>query len=263
MKIRTTPAEQSPEEVTAQRKLDRILDPNLQEFGIRFYNLEEYKRMLSQRTIQGKEVSLYGSMWREDQTLGTSCKDFIEHGSVLGWGAVAHDFTKWPLSSLQATLHTDIQKLLPETDAPNKVAEYILEFRKKYPYYCRYIGILPEIDDAPKTAEAVRAMLQTIRDVPGGKGDYSRGDDNPYHVGVIFNKTALNLTPPYTERLSENVIWQTFSREESHNGDLVLGAISLFDDNELNSKLKELATSKGAWAHPFFDTHGRVLFPEN
>lgn len=262
MKINTTSREQSPEEVTAHGKLEKIQDPSLTQFGVRFYNIEEYRRMLAQHTIQGREVSLYGSMWREDQTLGKSCKDFIKHGSALGWGKVAHDFTRWPHSSLQSTLHREIHGLLSETDTTNKVAEYIADFRKKHPYY-RYIGILPEIDDAPKTAEAIQTMLQTIRDVPGGKGDHFGKNDNPYHVGVIFDKAALNLTQPYTDRLSRNVIWQTFSKHESHNGDLVLGAISLFNDNELNVKLKELAASKGAWAHPFFDTHGKLLFPEN
>lgn len=254
MKLDTRNTGRSPEEVTAQKKRDQILDPSLQKFGVRFYNIEEYEQMLQQHTIQGKEVSLYGSMWPEEQTLGKTCKDFIEHGSALGWGKVARDFTRWPYSALQSTFHREMRALLDEDDDSSKISSYISDFRKREPYI-DYIGILPKAEDAPKTTDEARMMLRAIRDISGKA-------EKPYHVAVIFDPAAISAGRPYANRLSKNVIWQTFSTPESHNGNLVLGAISLFDDNELNDKLKELAQSKGEWAHPLFNTNGKVIFPE-
>lgn len=267
------PENSEQERSIAAHKLKLLLNPSFNKFAIRFYNIGEYRKMFEENQFQGKEVSLYGLLqWKKP--LGENFQDFLKKSAAEGWGNIALKMTGWPVSSLQAQFHRDFSRIYRRVTAEtlqrspeevmmelrNRLDRYISDFHAQNPYL-DYVRTLPDSLDFLDDDEKVTQMLLQLKDVPGG-GVGSAAHDAPYHVAVIFHPSALETIHGSTAaRESNGTIWYPFKRNNSQDGNLLLGSVNLFDDEHLTEELKKYASTSKDWSHPLFDVHGNIVFP--
>ncbi len=260
--------------IIAQAKMNKLLSPGFGKFGIRFYNIGEYQKMIETQCFQGKEAGLYGDI-EDKKPFGSNIQEFLQAGATRGWGEVAGGLTAWLESSLQIHFHTTLQRLLRaepnEIDAVtytknvrHRLAAAVAAFRSKYPYLGFTNGRLdfvPHLQESLEKAESpqdIQALLQTLKDTPGGQDHLLSG--RPYHVGVFFDPSVLYRGHGSVYK-THGSIWYPFWPSKKQDGSLLLGAVSLFEDDALTLELKKIS-SHGEWSHAFFDASGKTLFPE-
>lgn len=124
-------------EKIAGQKLEILMNPELQDFGVRFVNIEEYRKLLNRRWGKGRsqQVYMFGRTAGEFSPDRVSFRDYLDSSVKNGWDRVADSQTEWFFSTYNLTESKEIVGLMKESRDETKGKgreETIKKFREKF-----------------------------------------------------------------------------------------------------------------------------------